>query len=160
MAEQNPPNTPQTEEDLFETASAFQRPIFWLALLMVPILFAFTNALFSSSEPAPTPAAIRAPQNRENTQEPSKYHRGAGPGTPSLGREAEETPAATPVVTDCMFDMLIGQSMSAPLYERVKALGRPVFLFEDVGQNPQARDPLRINIFVNPQKTITRVVCG
>lgn len=164
MTENNPQSPPPEEkpEDLFETRSVFQRPAFWFAVLMVPVVAGLYSSLRAGGG-IQQPAAVPAPRLERPHYTPPE---GAVPlerdGSPlRKGRRAESRKEAkTPLSTDCKFGFLKGQRMTEELYKRIGELGRPVFLFEEAGQESPSREPLRINIYISPQKTITRIECG
>jgi len=134
-------------------------PWFWLGLLMIPVVTTMFATVSQVMFPPPKPVVVQVEDVVEEVEtvveQKTVIGRRGGVRGGSRGRGEVGSGLA------CHFNLLVGRKMTQTLYNSLKATKAEVKMVREKGQRPEEpNNPRRINIYLNDQNVITRVICG
>ena len=144
-------------ENLFNQAPSLKVPMMWLGLILLPIVLGVIGtAIYGKDEVAFAPP-LPAPNPVVSAEKISPSEMAILRGR---GRRAVRQRPGTEQINVCPFKIYVGKTVDESVINAFRALERPVIFEKESGQRAPTADKKRINIYVDPYRVITRIVCG
>jgi len=160
MVDEQQDTLPKAPDDgLDDDALTPKLPFFWFGLILIPVVMGLFASIFAPRAPE---EGATAEQAQAVIEQPVRQIRDRRDYDRNGSSRRTRNQRSTPLILDksCNFADYVGRPYSNTIKSELNLTKRQIRWLKEVGQKTPLTDIYRINVYLNPQKTITRIECG